>query len=258
MTKFFISFLVCALLSVVLTGCGGKVEDTYTLATLREATRGDLLSPGFKFSFDTPQFIAAHKDVAIVREGNLMEFFVGDGLEGEVQNVMGRKFIIGARKLFNPLIHFTVDFMVVGNDTVRVGEPYEATLPGLLRARDYSTEEFEEVELDELTSNRLKLREIQDTRFKVSEAKVTYEEVVVDGEPTMMYILHLKNVRFIIEDPNDAVQLVLKALINENLYFEGGVSYGSIASRGFREGTSSAGYITIEYINYGGMVVGTR
>ena len=258
MARFFISFLIVILCSVILTGCGGEVEDTYTLVTLREATRGNVMSPGFKFSFDTPQFIAAQGNVAMAREGNLIEFFVGDGIENEIQKVKGKRFIVGARKLFNPLIHFSVDFMVVGNDTIRVGEPYEVTLPGLLMARDYTTEDFQEIDLDKLTSNRLVLKDIENTRFKVTGAKVAYEEVMVDKNPTMMYTLHLKNVRFLIEEPNDAVQLVLKALINENNYFDGGVSYGSIASRGFREGTNSGGNIKIEYINYGGMVVGTR
>ena len=38
------------------------------------------MSPNFRYSFDTPSVIGAAKNVALVREGNIIEFFVGDGI----------------------------------------------------------------------------------------------------------------------------------------------------------------------------------
>ncbi|UCF05647.1 MAG: hypothetical protein JSV33_01010 [bacterium] len=255
MSKLFSIVLLAALCLGMVAGCGGKVEHSYVMTTIREASRGDLLSPGFKFGFDTPNIISAHKNLALVREGNLIEFFSGEDIEQKVMQVGGRKFVVGARKLFTPLVHFTVDFMVAGGDSIRVGEPYSIALPTLMRTAEYAMDDFIEVDLDALTSNRLKLRPIQNTKFRVDRGMIMHEEIEEGGEMKMVYTLHLENVRFIIEDPSDEIQLVLKALMNEKMYFDGGVSYGRIASRGFRESTNSGGTVKIAFINYSGWVI---
>jgi hypothetical protein len=254
MSRFLRSFLVVVAFTVFIAGCGGGVDETYVNVSLREATRGDILSPGFKYSFNAPNFVAVHKNVGLVRENNLIEVFVGDDLENEIGKVAGRRFTVGARKLFEPIIHFNVDFLVVGSDTMRVGEPYEATVPNLIATRDYNTEDFVDVDLDKLTTNRLVLKDIQDAKFKVENAKIMYETIGEDS----YYTLHLKNVRFIIEEPTDDIVLILKALMNENIYFKGGVSYGSIPSQTFRTSTNAGGNVKIEYIAYGNRYVVVR
>jgi len=254
MSRFMKSLLIVAVLSGFIAGCGGGVDETYVMVSLREATRGDVLSPGFKYSFDKPNFVAAHKNVGLVREGNLIEVFVGDGLEETLGKVEGGRYSVLARKFFEPVIHFNVDYFVVGADSMVVGTPYEAAIPNMLRTRDYNTDEFIEVDLDKLTSNRLTLKEIQDAKFKVTNAKVKYEMI---GDE-MRYTLHLPKVRFIIEEPGDDIVLILKALINENLYFTGGVSYGTIPSRSMRNSTDSGGYVKVDYIAYGNRYIVVR
>jgi len=255
MSRFFTIILLTALLSGIIAGCGGKVEDTYIMTTVREATRGNLLSPGFKFGFDSPNFISAHKNLAMVREGNLIEFFSGEGIEAKLAQVGGKKVTVGARKLFNPLIHFTVDFLFAGGDTILVGEPYEVALPTLMRTNEFAKDDFIEVDLAALTTNRLKLKPIQNEKFLVDKGVIMFEEIESGGEMSMFYTLHLPNVRFIIDEPSDEIQLVLKACMGENMYFDGGVSYGSIASRGMREGMNVGGMVKIEFVNYSGWVV---
>ncbi len=254
MSRFMKSFLIVAILSGFIAGCGGGVDETYVMVSLREATRGDVLSPGFKYSFDKPNFVAVHGNVGLVREGNLIELFVGDGLEEAVGNVMGGSFTALARKFFEPVIHFNVDYLVMGADSAVVGVPYEAAIPNMLRTRDYNTDDFMDVDLEKLTSNRLTLKEIQDSRFKVANGKIMYETI---GEE-MHYTLHLPNVRFIIEEPGDDIVLILKALMNENLYFTGGVTYGSIPSQTTRRATDSGGYVRIDYIAYGNRYIVVR
>ena len=253
MSRFFKPFLIVALLAGFIAGCGGGVDDTYVAVSLRDATRTDVLSPGFKFEFESPDFVAVHKNVGLVREGNLIEIFVGDGLEDEISKLSGR-FKVGARKFFDPVIHFNIDFLVAGSDTVMVGEPYEAAVPSLLKMRDYSTDDFDEIELDNITSNRLTLRDLPETRFKVTEAKVMYEMI---GEEER-YTIHLPKTRLIVKDPGDDIVLILKALIKEQLYFTGGVSYGEIPSQTFRRNYDSAGEVTFDYIVYGNWYVVVR
>ena len=255
MSKVFGAVMIVLLLSTVLSSCGGKLNETYTMTTLREATRGNLLSPGFKYSFDTPKFVAAHKDLALVREGNLIELFMGDKLEDHIKQIEGKKFVLGARKMFTPYIHFVVDFMVADGDTIRVGPSYEMKPPTLLKAKEFPTDNYEEVDLDALTSNRLRLKVIQNTKFKVKMASLGYDEVNITGEPEMVYTINLKKVRFLVKDPTDGMQLIFKALMNEHLYFDGGVDYGRIPPRSFRKKTNSGGFVTVEYVKYGGMVI---
>ncbi|MCK4235584.1 MAG: hypothetical protein KAX38_00600 [Candidatus Krumholzibacteria bacterium] len=262
MSRFLTTFLIVVFLTGILAGCGGKVEETYIMTTLREATRGSILSPGFKFGFDTPKFISTHKNLALVREGNLIEFFTGRDIENKSKLVEGKKFTLGARKIFNPVVHFTVDFMVSGGDTVRVGEPYEVSFPTLMKKFEYDTEGFEEVDLDALTSNTRLLKPIFNTSFLVKNGKVAYEEIPdpKGKEPSMEFTLRLKNVRFVIDDLSDEMQLILKALINENLYFEGGVSYGSrpTTSQKYRKANDLGGKVKVDFIKYGNLVVMTQ
>ena len=254
MSRFFKSFLIVALLAGFIAGCGGSVDETYVAVSLREATRTTVLSPGFKFGFESPNFVAVHKNVGLVREGNLIEIFVGDGLEEEISKLAGGRFMAGTRKFFDPVIHFNVDFLAAGNDTVMVGEPYEAAIPSLLKTRDFSTDDFDEIELDKITSNRLTLKDLPETRFKVKDAKVMYEMI---GEEEK-YTIHLPKTRLIVKDPGDDIVLILKALMNEQLYFTGGVSYGEIPSQSFRRNYDSAGEVTIDYIAYGNRYVVVR
>jgi len=254
MSRFLKSLLIVAILSGFIAGCGGGVDETYVMVSLREATRGDVLSPGFKYSFDKLNFVAAHKNVGLVREGNLIEVFVGDGIEEELGKVAGGRFTTLTRKFFEPVIHFNVDYFVMGADSMIVGVPYDAAIPTMLKMRDYSTDDFMEVDLDKLTTNRLTLKEILDTKFKVANAKVMYEMI---GEE-MQYTLHLPKVRFVIEEPGDEIILILKALINENLYFTGGVTYGSIPSQTIRRSTDSGGYVKVDYIAYGNRYIVVR
>ena len=254
MSRFMKSLLIIAVLSGFIAGCGGGVDDTYVMVSLREATRGDVLSPGFKYGFDKPNFVATHKNVGLVRENNLIEVFVGDGLEEMLGRVAGGNYTVLARKYFEPVIHFNVDYLMMGADSMVVGTPYEAAIPNMLRTRDYNTDEFIDVDLDKLTTNRLTLKEIQDARFKVADAKIKYEMV---GEE-MHYTLNLPNVRFLIEEPGDDIVLILKALINEKLYFTGGVSYGAIPSQSMRNATDSGGYVKVEYIAYGNRYIVVR
>jgi len=255
MSKLFSSILIVALLSIALAGCGEKVEETYILTTLREATRGDLLSPGFKYSFDNPNIIAMHKDLALVREGNLIELFIGQDLEPRLYSLSGKSFKILASKMFSPYVHFQVDYIVAGSDTIEIGPSMFMKPPRLINAVGYSPEGFEEVELDKLTSHRLKLKTIKDKKFLIPNGKLAFEEVNVKGSPTMLYTIHLKNVRFLVKDPSDGMQLIFKALIKENLYFDGGVSYENIPSRKFRKETDSGGFVTVEFVKYGGRIL---
>jgi hypothetical protein len=255
MSKLLNTILITALFASVLAGCGGKLEENYVMTTVREASRGDLLSPGFKYGFDTPNIVAAHGNMALVREGNLIEFFTGVDIEKKLEQVKGRRFTVAARKLYSPRIHFTVDFLLAGGDTIMVGEPYEVVFPALLKSIE--VENFKEVDLSSLGPSTLKLKPIFNTKFLLKSARVGWEEVEWMGETQMVFTLNLDNVRFIVDDPGDQMGLMLKALMNEHVYFDGGVSFGerpATSTRDYRTRTKIGGKVSIDFIQYGGQI----
>lgn len=256
MSKLISTVLATVLVAGLTAGCGGKLEETYQMVTLREAGHAQIASPGFKFGFDTPDFIAANGDIALVREGNLLEFFTGMDLENKLKQVEGRKFIVGARKIYSPMIHYTIDFFVAGSDTIEVGEPYAVTFPPLIKGFDEG--EFEEIDISSLSPQTSKLKDIFNTKFQVEKAVVTYEEVAWSGDPEMVYVLNYPNIRFFLEEVTPEMELVLKAFMAENLYFDGGVSYGdrpATSTRNYRIRSKIAGPVELKYIRYAGNVI---
>lgn len=256
MSKLFSTLAVATLIAGLLAGCGGELEETYMMVSIREAGHGQVPSSGFKFGFDTPKFIAADGDLALVREGNLIEFFTGQDIENKIKMVEGRKYTVCARKMFSPMVHFTVDCFVAGGDTIKVGEPYGVAFPAIIKGFDEG--EYEGIDVASLGPSTAKLGDIFNTKFIVEKATVTYEEVQWLGDPEMAFVLNLPNIRFIVDDPAPEMELVLKAFMNERLYFDGGVKYGdrpATSTRTYRERTMIAGPVKLEYIRYGGSVL---
>jgi hypothetical protein len=256
MSKLHKSLVVAILLTGILASCHGKVEETYVLTSLKNATNGTVLSVGFKYSFDSPNVIGVANNVALVREGNEIEFFVGDGLEAKMKGVEGKKFTMATRKYFSPYIHYVVDYVVAGSDTVQVGEPAGVKLPLLRPAAQFSApEDYESIDLNKITPALPALNEIKEKKFKVDNAMITHDQIPEGGTSTWYYSINLKNVRFFVDETNDAALAVLGAMMNEGRLFEGGIQYTSTPtslSRDFREKLKAGGKIKIGYIMYGG------
>jgi len=255
MLKLYKSLVVAILLTGVIASCGGKMEETYVLTSLKNAASGGVVSVGFKYSFDSPNVIGIANNVALVREGNEIEFFVGDGLEGKLKGLEGKKVTMATRKYFTPYIHFVVDYLMADSDTVMVGDPSGVKLP-LLRPESQFTapEEYIAVDLNKLTSSALTLKEISEKKFKVENARIAAEEMSGAG---MTLLLQLKNVRFVIDEQNDAMLAICKAIMSEGKSFNGGVSYGVVprSDRAMREKLNIGGDVKIGYIFYGGNAI---
>ncbi|MFO7654967.1 MAG: hypothetical protein R6X25_14295 [Candidatus Krumholzibacteriia bacterium] len=85
----------------LLSGCGEEEQvDPYVYAPLSAVMGGDTLSVGFLFEIDAPQFEYVRDNVALIREGNRLEFLVGDDLENRYPSLRGA--LIGVRKTFTP------------------------------------------------------------------------------------------------------------------------------------------------------------
>lgn len=258
MSRLVSSLIIASFMLGVFAGCGGELEETYMEVSLREANFDQIASPGYKFSFDTPDFVAANGSVSIVREENLLEFFTGYGIENLLEGVEGSNYSVGVIKRFSPSVHYLVKYIAMGNDTTFVDPPMENPLPNIVKGFDDSP--YEEIDLDELNYSTRTTSDIIDLQFKLPKAAVTYEEIEYGGEPEMSYMLNLPNVRFIVDSPSDDAVLFLKALMNEEHYFNGGVRFGdrpTNATRNYRRANKIAGKVTVEYINYADKFIST-
>jgi len=257
MSKLLKSLVVVALLTGMLASCKGELKETYVVTSLKNAASGSVVSAGGKFCFDAPNVIGAYGNVALVREGRSIEFFVGDGIEGKLKGVEGKKIAIYARKYFSPYVHFMVDFMTAGSDTIQIGE-VAARLAALRPAGQFTVpDDYIKISQDKLTPNRMTLKEIEEKKFQVAGAKVGFMQTTDEtGAPVGRFTVNLKNVKFIINETSDGVLAILKAIQNEDGVFDGGLQYGTIpASRAEREKLGVGGEVKVGYFMYGGNVI---
>lgn len=138
-TRRWVLTLMLALMAVTIIGLAGcskeEVVDPYVYDSLRRITRGDTLSVGFTFEIDAPELEYVKGDVAIIRDGNLLEFLVGNDLEHNYANMAGT--LLGVKKTFTPQpSHLVIERIkrggVVEQDSIP--HPVGYKLPHLLRS----------------------------------------------------------------------------------------------------------------------------
>jgi hypothetical protein len=84
-------------------GCGEEeVVDPYVYATLDQVTRGYVESNNFLYEIDTPEFVFAQGNTAIVRSGSHLEILVGDDIENRAPTLQGK--MVGVQKFFTPVV----------------------------------------------------------------------------------------------------------------------------------------------------------
>jgi hypothetical protein len=85
---------------LTISGCGEEeIIDPFVYTTMARVMDGDTLSTDFLFEIDTPEIDYVKGDVAIINDGNRMEFLVGPDLENTFANYAGGK--IGVEKRFS-------------------------------------------------------------------------------------------------------------------------------------------------------------
>lgn len=127
---------ILAISIVVMVGIPKKEKvDPYLHAPLQAVTQGDTLSPGFLFDIDAPTFEFVYGNTGIVRDGNKLDFIVGQDLENKYRELAGAR--LGVRKAFSPKPTHLVLERVMRNGRVEADSlpaPAPITLPRLLSA----------------------------------------------------------------------------------------------------------------------------
>ncbi len=119
-----------------LAGCSKEeVVDPYVYDSVRRIMKGDTLSVGFLFEIDAPEFEYVKGDVGIIRNGNLLNFLVGEDLENNAPSLKGT--LLGVKKTFTPQpTHLVIQRIKRDGLIVRdsIPAPKGYLLPRLLRS----------------------------------------------------------------------------------------------------------------------------
>lgn len=239
-------------LSLVLGSCGEKkAKDPYALVTLRQATRGKVVSKGFRYKFEKPNIVALNNHLGVVREGNLLEFISGRSLEDKLAGFKGKDIFLGVVKEFSPFVHFRVEKVFTPTDTIFLSQVGSITYPHVYEAENFDASDFEEYDLDRIPYNRTAIiKKLVGRKFLAKTTILTEEE---DGKNVFMLVT--KKNKFRVAEPEDGTAVILKMLVGGNYLFEGGITFTDVENWPSRRVTHIIGTVSVDFVKYGRTVV---
>jgi hypothetical protein len=249
--KYLLAAGLVVLTALALGACGNKGnQDEYADVTLRQATRGTVISKGFKYEFHNPTVVAVHNNIGIIREGNLLEFVGGRSLEDKLSGLQGKTFSMGVVKEFSPYVHFKVDQIYSETDTIFMPQTGAIDFPHVFTEDKFSHSSFEDYNLSRIPNRQAAIDKLVDSKFYVKAKIVQAEE---DGSP--VYMLIADENKFRIVDPADGTSAILQLLVKGNYPFEGGVTFSTAESFGSRQKSKIVGNVQVNFVKYGRMVI---
>lgn len=236
----------------LLSSCSETADaDPYKTASLRELTRGTVVSKQFKYKLVNPQIEVIHGNLGIVREGNILEFVVARSLEAKLEGMTDGYFELDCMKKFSPFVHFKVEQIATETDTVFPAAGQSVALPRLMTEEDYGVSSFEEQDIDAIPYNNTgRLNSLKGKKLKVS------GEVTIETEEGVEYfMLHGDGASFRIAETDDGLELMLKLCAEKGYPFNGGVVFTDVESYSSRIKTKIAGTVDVQYFLYGSRLV---
>lgn len=253
MAKGILSYTVVAcLLGLSLMGCGEKKElDPYAAVTLKQVTRGQVVSKGFRYKLTNPNVEVLHQSLGLIREGDLLEFIGGRSLEEKLAGKLNSSFELAVVKEFSPYVHFKVERIYGEADTTFM-TPGAVAYPRIMDTAQFSTAEYEPKSLDAIPYNRTDvLRGLENKKMALSGVTITKEA----GEGQPYYLLHGKDVKFRVADTSDGIGLFLKLMVQKGYPFEGGILMTETEDYGSRMKSKVGGTVEVMWVKYGSRVI---
>ncbi len=250
--KFFLGLGLILMMALVLGACGSeKAKDPYATVTLHQATRGKVVSKGFKYKFVNPEVVVLSNHLGIIREGNVLEFISGRSLEDKMAGLKGKQFSLAVVKEFSPFVHFRVEQVRTATDTIFLSQAGAIIYPRITMEDDFDRSGFEDYNLAKIPYNRTStIKKLMDKKFYVKADIVQEEE---DGKKVFM--LKVKNSKFRIIDPNDGTAAILKMLMEGNHPFEGGITLSEVEPWPSRKAKHIICSVEVNFVKYGKTVV---
>lgn len=244
--------LVAALAVVLVAGCGGeKNVDPYATVTLRQATYGPpVISKGFKYKLVNPEILEATGHLALIREGDITSLLAGRSLADKLENVDKSHVTFNVVKKYSPYVHFKVDEVISGQDTVFISQAGSVLLPEIIPGDQFTSSDYDATDLNRFRWNDSGgLQRMVEKKYAVKGDVVQVEE---DGNEVWM----LKNDRtaFRITDPTDGMTLILRLMEKNKIPFEGGITYNEVEDWPARRNNHIAGSVSVDWMRFAGKV----
>jgi hypothetical protein len=256
------SALFIVVLALVAVGCGEKEpEDPYVYGTLDQVTRGGVISKDFLYEFDTPEFVFAKGNTALVRSGNHIEVLVGDDIENRAPTLDGK--IIGARKFFTPYVYLMATRIKSGiGENVTITELDSIPDPLLPHFTQVQLEEVQGFDISALQYNKKK--EIDDMLDAEVQTVGTLHQMpdhtweAPEGAdpdsvqaPMAWYLKAEKNdSTFKITNVTPSLELAFEILQAQDLPFIGGIKIGEAYPWASRRENRVSAPIEVQYVKY--------
>jgi hypothetical protein len=254
---------LCAVCAVVtLVGCNKdeEVVDPYVEATLREATYGEVVSEELLYKIINPQVVVGQEDILVVKQGNLTEFFTGNGIAHKIDSLQVKTDLtFRVLKRFSPVVHFQVHNVVSAQDSVVIPQDKPIAFPRTQDAMSYAPpDDYHSVEMSAFRWNDTEgLRAMIDQKYAFR-AKLSYglEEIRPDStaytwtlegyEPSAWG--QIPKLR--LHTPRPSLEIVLRLLLETRQDFVGGITYRDIEPWDFRKKNYVCGTVDIGFVRY--------
>lgn len=237
-------------------GCGGEGErvDPYAEVSLEQATRGPVvISKGFKYKLRSPEIVVGKGHLLLVKEGNLMEIVAGRSIADKLDGIDLSSVEFNVVKKYTPYVHFKCEQIVSGEDTVFISQAGAIDYPRIVPVSEFTSKDHDDYDLDRLKYNRTAdLRKAVDKQFKVTGTVSLVEE---DGDEVWILTGDQSVVRII--DPTDGVTMILNLLMNDNIEFEGGITFTEVEPWPDRKDNRICGNVEVDFVRYLDKYIGT-
>ncbi len=252
---------LCAASAIVLVasfvGCGKEEApvDPYMEASLREAVYGEVVSPDFKYKLVNPEVIDGLGEFVVVRQSNMTEFIVGNGIAGKVDSLGAKNLTFNVVKQFSPMVHFLAISIVSETDSVTVPSDKPIAFPrtsdaaNFVPPADYISTEMVNFRWNDTEGLRKMIGNkysFEATLVQVQEDSVTSWILVGDSSQTVWGQVPKLRIRA----PRPSMEIVLRVLVRTKQKFAGGVTYADIEPWDYRRKNNICGTVDIGYIRF--------
>ena len=258
LTRYLVLALVAAI-AIPLAGCGKKaIENPYEPVTLAQAVGGESANKLFKFELDTPEILAVQGKLALLREGDRIEFLIGDDLSLLSGIESGAQYKLGVLREFGtePEIYLVLEHYIAENDTSFITADEPPVFPSYLDLSEFDASPYASLatELAGLSS-REAASLVKSFGRKGEKIWMKGELSSAEVEGLMRYYVETSQGKFILEGMTPQGELFLKAVETLGLDFECGGPLGKFNSARLQRETGVTGPLTLERFVFQGYVV---
>lgn len=257
--------VVLGALVLALTGCGKDEQvDPYTVATLREATYGEVASEGFKYKIVNPQIIDSLGNFVLIRQANLTEFLTGNDIVEQIQKLSDKSSLtFNVVKQFKPMVHFQCASVVSPSDSLVVSHDKPIAFPRIADAAsfvppaDFLETDMTQFRYDDTEGLFALVHKKHTIRAKLARMEEDSASVwVLEGDmPCGSYFtrdekLGAKVPRLRVQTPRPGLEIVLRALERNDIDFSGGITFTEVELSRERHKNHICGTAEITYVRF--------